>query len=48
MALENATLAKYGEGLSTRWHALFEGKCYDQKFILRAAHGLAGLGNGVA
>ena len=48
MALEDATLEKYGGGLSTRWYVLFEDKCYDQKFILRTAHELAGLGDGIA
>ena len=40
----DAMLKKYGRGPSTRWYVLFEGKCYDQKLILRAAHKLAGLG----
>ena len=37
-------LEKYGGGPSTRWYVLFEGECYDQKLILRAAHKLADLG----
>ncbi len=41
----DAMLEKYGGGSSTRWYVLFEGKHYDQKLILRAAHKLADLGS---
>lgn len=37
-------LELYGGGHSTRWYIRHNGKHYDQKLVLRAAHALSGLG----
>ena len=37
-----AMLAKYGGGPSMTWYICFEGRRYDQKLIIRAAHDHAG------
>ena len=41
----DAMIAKYGGRPSTRWHIEHEGKYYDQKLVLRAAHQLQDLGS---
>ena len=38
-------LELYGGGRSTRWYIRHQGKHYDQKLVLRAAHELSGLGD---
>ena len=37
-----AMLVKYRGGRSVKWYLCFEGRRYDQKLILRAAHAHAG------
>lgn len=37
-------LEEYGGGRSRKWYIEFNGRMYDQKLIIRAAHRLQGLG----